>query len=509
MGEVSNNKKIAKNTTILYFRMMFLMGVSLFTSRVILDKLGIDDYGIYTAVGGIVGFLSFLNGSLSGGTSRFLTFALGEKSLEKQKAVFSTTLTVHLFLAFAIIIVAETAGLWFLYNKMVIPAVRLQAATWVYHLSIITAFLSLTQTPYNASIIAHERMGVYAYTSIAEATLKLLICYLISMSPFDRLIVYAILLCALQVGMMCFYRFYCTRKFRECHYNIHLYNKRLFKEIFSFSSWGLLASSSIALNSQGILVLLNMFFSPAIVAARSVSLTLNAAITSFVSNFRTAVNPQIIKRYAAKDYEGSKSLLLSSVKYSFFLMWALSLPVYLLAEPLLSVWLKKVPDFSVIFLQLVVFQSLFQVFDTGFYTALYAKGQLRENALISPTLGFIQFPIVYLLFKFGCSPVALSWASLIMYAIMGLLIKPVLLIKIVGYDWGAIRNVFLSCILVSSTSAILPLGISYLVDPNTTSGFFIILTTSIVSIGLSVWILGLDPATRIKTVSYLQSRMKK
>ena len=386
MMEKTNNRTIAKNTAFLYFRMMFTMIVSLYTSRVILQTLGVDDYGIYQSVGGIVGFLSFINSALSTGSSRFLTYELGTGNLEKLKRTFSTTLTIHIAIALFVVIVAETLGIWFLYNKLVIPAERMDAAVYTFHISILTAVFTLTQVPYNASIIAHEKMSVFAYMSILECSAKLGVVYLLSIGGYDKLKLYANLLFIVQIGLICIYRLYCSRYFKETVYRF-VFDKAIFKEIAGFSGWSLFASSSIALNSQGILILLNMFFEPAVVAARSISIQVNMAASQFVNNFRTAANPQIVKKLAVGDLMGSKRLLLASTKYSYYMMFIICFPVCLLAHPLLKIWLGVVPDYTVIFLQIIVIQSLFQVFDTSFYTALYAKGRLKENALISPTLG--------------------------------------------------------------------------------------------------------------------------
>ena len=317
--------------------MMVTMIISLYTSRVVLRILGIDDYGIYQAVGGIVGFLSFLNNALGTGTSRFITFGLGEGDKDKLKKIFSTTLTVHICLAVFIVVLAETIGLWFLYNKLAISDNRFDASLVVYHLSIITAFFSLTQVPYGAS--------VYAYVSIVDAVLKLLIVYLLGIGEIDKLKLYALLLCLIQVGEIFFYRIYCVKRFEESKFKL-LIDKPIFKEIASFSGWSLFAGGAIALNSQGILMLLNMFFAPAVVTARSISLQVNNAVNQFVTNFQTAANPQIVKLYAAKDYEGSKRLLLQTTKFSYYLMLLLCLPVCLCAQQLLDIWLEEVPDYA-------------------------------------------------------------------------------------------------------------------------------------------------------------------
>ncbi len=491
MSEQTNNKTIAKNTLFLYFRMMFTMVVALFTSRVILQKLGVDDYGIYQAVGGVVGFLCFINGALATGSSRFLTYALGEGNAEKLKRTFSTTLNIHILIAILVVLVAETGGLWFLYHKMVIAPERMQAAVYTYHLSILTAVFSLTQVPYNATIVAHEKMSIYAYMSIFEVSAKLLVCYLLTIGGFDRLMTYATLLLSVQISVMCFYRFYCSKHFEEVRFSFS-FDRKIFHEIAGFSGWSMFANTAIALNSQGVLILLNMFFSPAVVAARAISLQVNMAANQFVDNFRQAANPQIVKKYAAGDYEGSKHLLLESTKYSYYMMYLLCLPICLLAYPLLKLWLGVVPEYTVPFLQIVIVQSLFQVFDTSFYLALYAKGRLRENALTSPTLGFLIFPITYVLFRLGYSPLVLSWTSLAVYAILGLVQKPWLIMKIVDYKWHEIWGVFRSCLIVTVASLPIPIIIHRLVDATQLANFIVIGIVCVLSVGLSVFFLGIN-----------------
>lgn len=503
----SNNRTIVKNTLFLYFRMMFMMGVSLFTSRIILQNLGVDDYGIYQAVGGIVGFLSFVNSALSSGSSRFITYALGEGNAEKLGKTFSTTLNVHILIALLVVVVAETAGLWFLYNKMIIAPGRMEAAVYTYHLSIVTALFSLTQVPYTASIIAHERMSVYAYTSIADVVARLLACYLLAIGGYDRLKLYATLILIVQVGSMLYYRYYCSRNFAEARFSL-TFDRKIFKEIAAFSGWSMFAGSSIALNSQGILILLNMFFSPAVVAARAISLQVNMAANQFVNNFRQAANPQIVKKYASGDFKGSKRLLLESTRYSYYLMLMVSLPVCILAQPLLELWLGVVPEYAVPFLQIVIVQSLFQVFDTSFYTALYAKGQLKQNALVSPTLGFISFPITYIFFKLGCSPLALSWTSFVLYAVLGVFVKPMLIIRIVDYTWYDIWRVFRPCLKVSIVSAPLPILLAYCMDSSVFCNFLLIVITSILSVGIAVYTIGIDSITRNKVTAFVFKRIR-
>lgn len=493
---MSDNKTIAKNTIALYFRMIVTMVIALYTSRVILEKLGVDDFGIYQAVGGIVGFLSFLNSAISTGTSRFLTFELGTGNFDKLRRTFSTLLSAHFIIAIIVVVIAETIGLWFLYNKMIIPENRMDAAVFTYHISILTAVLSLTQVPFNASIIAHEKMNVFAYLSIYEAAAKLGICYLLSVGDADKLMIYAALMFIVHVSLVGFYMVYCLRHFPETRYNFSL-DWKIIKPILSFSGWSLFANGSIALANQGILVLLNMFFLPAVVSARAISLQVNAAAHQLINNFRTAATPQIVKLYAQEDYEGSKRLLLETTKLSYYLMFVMTLPICFLADPLLHLWLgDNVPKYTTIFLQLVLIQSLFQVFDSCFYTAFYAKGQLRENALVSPTILFLAFPIVYFLFKDGSSPMALSWAYLEVYAVMGLIVKPLLVTHICNYKWKEIISVFIPCSLVSIVSTIPSFFVDKFIDSSSFVGFVFEASIIVLIVIVVVYCIGLTKSMR-------------
>lgn len=490
--------------------MIFTMFVSLFTSRVVLAKLGVEDYGIYQVVGGVVGMLSFLNGALSTGSSRFLTFALGKNDKDELSKTFSTTLSIHIVLALLIALLAETIGLWFFYHKLEIPDERMFAASIAYHLSILTSLISITQVPYGAVIIAHEKMDIYAYMSIVDVVLKLAIVYLLSISPWDKLIFYATLLCIIQISIALFYRIYCIRNFEESKFKF-IYDKKILKEISKFSGWSLFANLSVALNGQGTTIITNMFFSPSVVAARAIALQVNMAATQLVNNFRTAVNPQIVKRYAAGDKIGSRELLLNSTKYSFYLMYIVAVPIILLAQPLLQIWLGQVPEYSVIFLQLVVIESLFAVFDTSLYTALYAKGQLKQNALISPLVGFIRFPIVYFLFKNGFSPVTLSWAGIISNMVLGLIIKPILIHKIVNYPTKEILRLFIDCGKVVLLSAPIIYILYILIDRLNLSlvpNFIITGIYNVCIIGIIIFYLGIDSNTRKQLIAFITSKIQ-
>lgn len=498
----SKNKIIAINTLFLYFRIMFTMLVYLYTSRVILQTLGVEDYGVFQVVGGVVSMLTFLNGALSTGSSRFLTLELGRGNMEKLKRTFCTTLTIHIFIALLIVIVAETVGLWFVCNKLEIPINRMNSALWVYHLSVLISAIIVTQAPYDALIIAHEKMSVYAFMSILEAVLKLGIAYLLLLCTYDKLILYAILFCIVQIGVALIYRFYCISRYEEAHYYFFI-DKNILKDISHFSGWTIFANLAIALNTQGAAIITNMFFGPAIVTARSISIQVNMAANQFVDNFRMAINPQLVKRYAADNFN-YKKLLLESTKYSYYLMFLLGLPIILLAEPLLKLWLGTVPPYSIVFLKLIIIQSLFSIFDTSFYTALYAQGRLRENAIISPLVGFLQFPVVYCLFKLGYSPIILSYAGIVTYALLGLVVKPVLIHKIGGFSIREIGNVFISCSKVSVCSVLLPIISFYFIEDGVVK-YVIVCISTFVSVGISVFFLGISDTLRYMILVKIKS----
>lgn len=486
---------------------MLTMVISLFTSRIILKTLGVQDYGLYQSVGGIVGFLAFINGALANGSSRFLTFGLGKGNKEYLKDTFSTTLTIHILLALLIVIVAETAGLWLLHNKMVIPDGRMFACEFVLHISILTAVFTITQVPYNACIIAHEKMSVYAYVSIIDAVLKLVIVYLLYIGNFDKLMLYATLLLVENIGIQIFYRIYCGRNFEESHYHFRI-KKKVLKEIGAFSGWSLLGQGSIALNNQGILLILNIFFQPAVVASRAISLQVNNVANQFAGNFRTATNPQIIKKYAAGDFEGSKKLLISSTTYSYYLTLIIAFPICILARPLLQAWLGIVPEYADIFLQLVVVQSLFEVFNSSLYIAFYANGRIKENAILSPAFGILTFPIIYIFFKMGYSPITMSWIFIIKFAIEGLLVKPWLMIKFIDYKWSDILPMFRTCFIVTMISLPIPLLCNYFLDENTIFGFLALGFITVFDVALSIYFLGIDKETRTKAIVFAMKKIK-
>lgn len=498
-------KAIAKNTLFLYIRMFLVMGVSLYTSRVVLHTLGVENYGIYQAVGGIAGFLSFLNGALSTGTSRFLAYELGAGNFGKLKGTFSTLLSAHLLLAFIIVIISEIVGPWIISNRLILPEQRMDAALWCFHISIATAFFRLIMVPYNACVIAHERMSFFAYISIIEVLMQLGVVYMLERCPYDKLVFYALLIAIVQLGILLAYIHYTAKRFAETHVRLS-FNKKIFKPILSFSSWSLLASGSIALNNQGILLLLNTFYSPAIAAARAISIQVNMAINQFINNIRTAVTPPIVKQYADGSSDASERLCITSTQYTYFLMLMLCFPACLVVPFLLRLWLGDIPEYTVIFVRIIIIQCLFQVFDSSLYTALYAVGRLKENALLSPLLGFIQFPVIYLLFKAGYSPVVLSWSNLIVYAILGLIVKPVLAVRVARYDWRNLYVMYKKCLMVTLAVLPIPIYLYWVLEMSSwQANIGMVVTTLIISV-LCIYTIGLDRAMKNKVLSYIKNQ---
>lgn len=399
-----NNKRIAKNTLLLYVRMLFTMAVSLFTSRVILNTLGVEDYGINNVVGGIVTMFSVLSGSLSSSISRFITFELGKGNIERLKTIFSTGINIQLGMSVLIIIIAEAVGIWFLNTKMNIPTDRMVAANWVFQCAILTFVLNLLSVPYNAAIIAHEKMSAFAYISVVEVSLKLIIVYMFMISPFDRLETYAVLLLLVGAVIRFIYGYYCKRHFEECTYHF-VFDKPVLKEMTGFAGWSFLGNGAYMLNTQGVNILMNLYFGVAVNAARGIATQVDAALKQFVNNFTTAVNPQITKSYAQGDLDYMHKLVCRSAKFSAFLMMFFAVPIILETNTILTIWLKTVPDYAVIFLQWIIISSFMDtVLANSLVTSMFATGKIKRYQIIVTTVGCLVFPLSWIAFKLGFEP---------------------------------------------------------------------------------------------------------
>jgi O-antigen/teichoic acid export membrane protein len=398
LTDMSNSTRIAKNTLMLYFRQILIMLVSLYTVRVVLNTLGAEDYGIYNVVAGVVTMFGFLNVTLVTGTQRFLTFQLGRENFDELKKIFSVALNIHIILAIGILILAESIGLWFLKYKLNLPPTRKDAIFWVFQFSVFAIILTVIQAPYNASIIAHERMNVFAYISIGDAALKLFNAYILTVLNYDKLIVYAVLIFIANFIVMNLYRLYCINHYSECRFKL-IKDITLYKAILTFSGWGIVGSGAVVCANQGVNILLNIFFGPMINAARGIAVQINTALASFVNNFQTAVNPQIIKSYASEKTEELYTLLFQNTKFSFCILWVLLLPVLLKIDVLLHFWLTDIPEYTSLFCRLILIQSLIFCMDRPFVTALNAIGKMKLPNLTAGIVLLLVLPISYIMLK--------------------------------------------------------------------------------------------------------------
>ena len=398
-----NNKRIAKNTLLLYFRMLFMMVVSLYTSRVILNALGVEDFGIYNVVGGVVAMFSVISGALSAAISRFITYELGKGDQSRLNKIFSASVTIQLLLSLIIVVLIESVGVWFLNAKMTIPETRMTAANWVLQFSIITFVINLISVPYNAAIIAHEKMSAFAYISILEAVGKLAIAFLIIWSPMDKLIFYAILMCVVAVVVRLTYGHYCKKHFAECTYHFH-WDKDILKQMFGFAGWNFIGAASAVLRDQGGNIIINIFYGPAANAARGIAIQVNNAVTGFVTNFMTALNPQITKSYASGDREYMMTLLYQGARLSFYMLLLLSLPILVNTHYILVIWLKLVPEHAVLFVQLILVFAMSESISNPLITAMLATGKIRNYQIVVGGLQMMNLPISYICLRLGCMP---------------------------------------------------------------------------------------------------------
>lgn len=412
-----NSKRIAKNTILLYVRMIFTMVVSLFTSRVILSTLGIEDYGVFNVVAGFVTMFSVFTSSLSAAISRFLTYELGKGDLATLKKIFSTSVNVQLILSVVVIIIAEVIGVWFLNSKLNIPEDRMVAANWAYQCALANFLFSLISVPYNSSIIAHERMDVYAFFSIFEVIFKLVIVYMIFISPFDKLITYSLLYAFVGLSLRIIYGVYCKRHFEECTYQMVI-DKPMLKEISSFAGWNMLGSGAYVFNTQGVNILSNLFFGVTVNAARGIATQVESVIRQFVTNFTTALNPQITKSYAVGDLQYMYKLVCKGAKYSYFMMLFFVVPFLFESDIILSLWLKEVPVSTALFLRLTMIGTLFDILGNSTANACWATGKVKRYYLYVSTIGFMVFFISWGLFALGFPAYVSYMVFIVVYCIL-------------------------------------------------------------------------------------------
>lgn len=502
-----NNKRIAKNTAALYVRMLFLMVVNLFATRVVLQALGVVDYGIYNVVGGIVALFSILSHSLSTASSRFLNFEMGRGHFDRLKAVFSTSVTIQIALSVIIAVLTEIGGLWYLNNKMVIPVERLIAANWVFQFSILTFCVNLISVPYNAAIIAHEKMSAFAYISIYEGVAKLLVCYLVMVSPIDKLITYAALIFIIQLTVRSIYTWYCNRHFEECVYHFS-YDKPLMRELFSYAGWNFIGSAAAVLRTQGGNIIINLFAGPAVNAARGVANQVNHAVSGFSNNFMTAVKPQITKSYAAGDIAYMTTLVNQSARFSFYLLLFLSLPIIVNIDFILSLWLKTVPDSTSIFVVLTMIFTMIESFSQPLMTAQLATGKVRNYQLIVGGINLLNLPVSYSLMKIGYTPEVFLYVA-IFFSFVCLAVRLMMLKKNTGFDiLRFVKHVLYNCVSVTVAALVFPLlAIQY--GDKSWMSFILITLLCFFSTLISEFFIGCNRKERAMAINKIKETVQK
>jgi len=507
----TNNKRIAKNTFALYFRQILVMLVSLYTVRIVLDTLGVEDYGLYTVVAGVVTMFSFLSGVMATASQRYFSFELGRGNLEQLKKIFNLTILIYALISILILLLSETIGLWFVSNKLVIPLGRESSAMWVYQFAVISFLFTIMTTPYMAMIIAREDMKIYAYMSIVDVSLRLGIVFLLRLISWDKLQLYGLLILAVTVITTSIYRTICLRKYKECKFSF-FWDKKLFKEITSYSGWHLFGNIAYICKNQLINILLNQFFGPAIIAARGIATSVSQAITSFSQNFSTAIRPQIIKNYAANQKEAMLQLMFRGAKITYLLMYLFVLPLILEMSLILKLWLTTPPEYVVIFTQLVLLTALAESIAYPIMTAVQAIGKVKMYQL---TIGIVSIllnlPVSWMILRMGAPPYSVAIVGLIATFIL-VIIRLFLLRRLMDYSIRSfIKIVLIPVCIISILSAILPVIVYY----NLEQGIFrlcIVTILSIISIAVCSYFIGLNKEERQKTreviVKYFHSKKK-
>jgi O-antigen/teichoic acid export membrane protein len=487
--------------------MILTMLVSLYTSRVILNTLGVEDYGIYNVVGGVVSMFAFFNSAMSSATQRFLSYEIGKGDFVQLRKTFNATQIIHIGIAVLIFILAETIGLWFVKTYLVIPAERLEAAIWVYHFSVLSFMVSIIQVPYNATIIAHERMNVYAYVSIIEVTLKLLIVFMLTWITFDKLKLYGILYFCVVFIIAVIYRVYTRRNFQESRFEV-VKDKKLYKTLISYSGWNLFGALAGIAQGQGVNILLNIYFGPVANASRAIASQIQGGVHSFVSNFQMAVNPQIIKSFAKDEKEYMFSLIMRSAKLSFYLILLISLPILLELNQILEIWLKNVPKYTASFTTLTIILVSFWPLSNPLMMAIQATGKIRTYQLITGLLMILIFPITYFIYEMGYSAETTYFIAIII-EIAALLIRLHLVKKLLNFPaLSFVKEIILKNVIIVCLSLTLPLFIRNLMDENL-SRLFIVVFVSIIWNAIIIYCIGLNKPERAIIFKVINKIMKR
>lgn len=488
------NKRIAKNSIFMYIRLFATMAIGLYTSRVVLNVLGASDYGLYNVVGGVLTLFAMFSTALTVGTQRFLSYAIGENDTVKLKRTFSIAFGLHVKLAVIILLLAETFGLWFLYTYLNIPEGRLNAAVWVYQFSIIGFLVNLVQIPFQSCLIAHERMNMYAYMSIYDAAMKLLVVFLLPLVAIDKLITYGFLVLVVHVTSVLIYNIYCRKNFEECSFHI-VKDNQLAKEIVSYTGWNLFGGSLSFFTGQGVNILLNIFCGTVVNAARGLSMSVNHIVTQFVSNFQVAVNPQIIKQYAGKEWDSLYRLVISNARIAEYLFLLIAIPIFLETDFLLELWLGEYPEYTAIFIQILLIQAAESPLDYPLGMLIHASGKMKWPSVVTAIPLISIFFVSYILLRMGYSPVCVYIASAIIFfwknitdlyfahKYSGISITKVL------------KKVYLNVLIGGAIMFIVPFLVKQQLDPGWVR-FLIVDTVSITSSAGVIYFWGLTPGMR-------------
>lgn len=504
---VETNKRVVKNTIFLYIRTFVSMIISLYTSRKILEALGVSDFGIYNVVGGVITMLTFLNGSMSVATQRFLTVELGRKDKGNYSRIFNMAMLIHLGLAALVLIAAETVGLWFVNTYLNIPAGRMSAANWVYQASVLSTILSILQTPYHASIVSHEHMHIYAYVGLGESFGKLFLVFLLIVYPYDRLIFWGFIMFFFQFLMAIIYRVYCIRKFPECKLRLK-WDSSIFNSMLKFTGWNMFGTVAWLLKDQGVNILMNMFGGPVANAARGVSGQISGAVQGLTGGFQSAVNPQITKRYVANDSEATCRLLCESSKISYFLLFIIVLPVMMEADFILKLWLVEVPPMAPVFTRIILIESLFSTLGNPMITSLMATGNIKWYQIVVGSSLLLIIPIAYLFMKCGF-PIATALVVSALFILFGDILRVIFCKKQLGLSLRLFGSkVMQPIIIVTVLSFVLPLFIHYKMS----EGWCRLIVSTVVScvvVVVLIYTIGLTATERNFIVSGVVSKFKR
>lgn len=485
-----NDKRIVKNTLYLYIRMLVMMALSFFSTRIVLNILGVSDFGVNNVVGGFVSMFTLLNSILQTGTRRFLALNLAKENAFLLKRTFSTAFAIHCAIALLVVVLLETFGVWFLNTYLNIDPDRMRAANYVFQFSVVSLFLNITQTPFIAAVTAHEKFNIYAYLSIYDVLAKLSVLYILYVSPGDKLIAYAALIMGVNALTIMLYRFYCIRQFAECKFSLTV-DKVLFRQMCSFSGWSTLGHLSAVLNQQGTTVLLNIFFNTAVNAARGLAGTVLSVIEQFVMGFITASVPQLTKYYGAGEQEKFKRLIFNVSQYTLFLMSIIAIPVLLEIDFVLQLWLGIVPDYTAVFIKITIITYLIKYSNIMIDQGLTAIGKVKELSLITAPIYLLNVPLVYLALKIGFEPWSVYIVSMIS-VLAGFIVNLILLAKYADFPAGEyFVKIFMRNLVLVAISSILPLYLHFIM-PSGAIRFCVVCSVSILVTVIVVFYGGLN-----------------